>query len=568
MARSQEMTHRRKQTEPVSFPMTEYMKADICDTSARAGKTYPAGFIPLMPRDSVKAGSRAELVVQQEEMEKVIGNAVHFRAAAYFVSYAALDRFDGMDSVAYGWAERSGAPAIKDMYTYSAASHLEFYKAYGEHIKPGESVDSLYVQAYNAVINHRRELVSKSLPIRDNDDHSIARCLWGETALARVVPDFDAAMIESAVPLDFTAATLPVEGRALVKGFGVASSSEEVGMFESNTSSSLTTDGSPSPPGPDTGRKMYQVLDTSSSTNPDGFGAIRPVYADAEDAWSDLTVAISGNAGSISLAQINNATKIQQFARMRSLMAGNDEDLIDLLMRGVRIPRAAYNDPILLGRSDTVINQDRRYATDGANLDQMAVNGAARLTVPISMPEQDTGGCIVVVYEIVPEPVFDRQADMFLRAGFDDLPNALRDYLDTQPVEEVPNRFVDALHSTPDGTFGYAPLNYWMAQKRIRAGGRHYRDLSVSETDEDQLYIWSVRSVDPQLNEDTFLVPDGFSHYVFQDTLSDPFLVRSAHMANIRGITQFGAPLYEASGDYAAVASELPDSSIAPPSSS
>lgn len=546
----------RKQDVPLQYPRTVGVTAEDMKTSFRAGKVQPAYIAHLMPED--RPSGTVQIAIRQEEMAKIIGNAVHVRAHAYFVSYAALARFDGsMDAVSRAWGQRDGSVSLTDLAPYSDALHGEFFEAWGEHAKTGESINQDFMRAYNVVVNYRRQQVSKSLPLRDEDDFSLARSLWGDTAIARVVPDFDAAMLEQSIPLTWTGDNLTVSGSAPISN-----------LYMSKTAASQGT----SAVGPVTGGSGTAVglademryLMTGSTT--DNNAASDPDMTPLIDDFSAVVAEMAGVTGSISLAQVKNSERIKQMAERRRNMAGLDEDMIEVLMRGFSIPSALYNDPIALDVKKTVINQSQRYATDYANITEYVADGGATLTLNLAGPKQTTGGFIVVTYEAVPEPVFDRMANLPLRQGFSDWPNAQEDMLDTQPVEVVQNRFVDALHTTEDGTFGYAPLNYARVQRRIKMGGRFYRELSDNNTDEDQLHIWSVRVTDPVLDEDTFLVPQDLDHYVFEDTTVDPFFARITSVLQYEGITQFGPMLYESTGDFDAVASVVPGTDIIPPS--
>lgn len=520
----------RKQNEPIAFPRTVRPDSANMMTTAKAGKTYPAGFIPLFPEDSVSGSVSCQ--VRMEETVKVLANPVHFRMHAYFVSMAALPRFDGLDSVAYSLAQKVGSQPYVEKAA-KLAGQSDFYHAFGEHIPDGASVNTMYLQAYNQVINYRRQQVSISLPQRTDMQATIARSLWGPTALARIVPDFDAALIEGEVALNVVSTTLPVEYAKTGTTFPtVKDGAGAARMF-----------------GIDTGLGGYNYVSTNNLNGT----AVDALFVDMQN--SGLTV---------SLANLEQAKKTQAFAVLRQQFAGNDDELIDLLMKGLRFPSNAFRDPIHIGTGTGTFGMNQRYASDAANLDDYVVNGAVRVDIPIRVPQQPTGGVIVITYEIIPEPVFDRQADMFLHADFVDLPNALRDHLDTQPVATVPNRFVDALHTTPDGFFGYAPMNYQYIRQRVKVGGRFLRTLAAMPSAEDQQHIWSVRTVNPVLNEDTFLVPNDLAHNVFRDTLLDPFFVTVSHNCRIEGLTQFPPALTESQGDYAAVAAIAPTDIITP----
>lgn len=487
-----------------------------------------------MPNEGIKAGSRAQITIMSEETERLLANAVNVRCHAYFVSHAALDRFRGMDAVADAWAGVAGAESILEHFTYSGASHDQFFDVLGEHFQDGEQIVTQYVEAYNKVINFRRGQVSITLPERTMTDFSIARSLWGQTALSRIVPTFDAALEQAEVQLQFSGSQLPV------KNLLVNTSGDTNANF-------LNDDG---------------TLGDSSGLG--GSSRAVPLMAledGAEDVVQSIYAELAGNAGSISIAEIDGARRTQGMAKVRATYAGNDDDYIDLLMRGFTIPNNAYRDPILIGKGNATFGQAQRNATDGASLDTYVVNGQVQLSMPLSMPMQTTGGVVVMTYEVVPEPVFDRQADMYLRETDATLPNALADFLDTQKVDVVPSRFVDALHTagTGDETWGYAPRNYRWARMRAGVGGRFKRELASDPDAEDQQNIWSVRTVDPELNADTFLVPANLTHNVFMDTLMEPFIVQHTHVAAIEGsAVQFGPVLYESQGDYDAVAAVAP----------
>jgi hypothetical protein len=516
---------------PVPYPNTVRPDARDYRTSTFAGKTVPGGFIPLMPNEGIKGGSKCQITIMSEETERMLANAVNVRCHAYFVSYAALDRFRGLDAVADAWAGVAGAESILEHVTYSGATHDEFYDVLGEHFQDGETIATAYVEAYNRVINFRREQVSITLPARTMNDYSIARALWGQTALSRIVPTFDAALEQAEVNLQFVGTQIPVSG------IGLVSAQVEASRNALWSEDAISTD--------------------TAKTSRDAQIVAFETLAGVPQIFAEL----AGETGTISIAQIDGARRTQAMAKLRATYAGNDDDMIDLLMRGFSIPNNAYREPILLGKGNATFGQAQRNATDGASLETYVVNGQVQVSMPLAMPLQTTGGVVVCTYEILPEPIFDRQADMFLRETDATLPNSLVDYLDTQKVDVVPARFVDALHTAGGGdeTWGYAPRNYHWARMRSGVGGRYKRELLSDPNAEDQQNIWSVRTVDPELNADTFLVPAALTHNVFKDTTVEPFIVQHVHVCAIEGsAVQFGPVLYEASGDYDAVAALAP----------
>jgi len=500
----------RTNTSPMMFPRTVRTPGRMLMTSLRAGKTYPVAVEEIQPEESIRSGSMVQIAIQSEETEKMVVNATYIRAHTYFVPLAAFERFNGLDSVFDAYAGVVGAESPRKMEVRSASA-VEIWDHLGFQIPVGDTVNTDMIEAYNLIINHRRREVSKSLPQRTAGTLSVARSLWGQTALARIVPDFDSAMIDASVTLDYNAATLPISGGPL----------------------------------------------TVPAVNTDPIEGIETLVAE-----------LSGNAGTISLAKLQQAEQLKAFAEYRSTLSGiSSDELKDVLMSGMSIPSQAYRQPILVGKSAPVtLEQLRRWATDGASLDEYAANAGGVVSVPISMPKVKCGGYLITTVEVVPEPVFDRMVPMWMFHDVAQMPRADRDYLDPQGVTAVPNRFVDSLHGTPDGTFGYAPLNYEWSQRTVGMGGRYLRTPAVSATDEDQQHVWSVRTVNPVLDEDAFLVPQDFAHDVFMDTVSDPFItnVNSSYM--IEGNTQFGPALYESTGDWAAMATVVPDADVVPPS--
>jgi hypothetical protein len=544
----QAQVNQRLNKNPVPYPQTIRPDTRSYRTSTFAGDTVPGAFIPLMPNEGIKAGSKVQLTIMSEETERMLANAVNVRCHAYFVSYAALDRFRGMDAVADAWAGVAGAESILEHVTYSGASHDQFYDVLGEHFQDGETISTAYVEAYNRVINFRREQVSITLPVRTMNDYSIARSLWGQTALSRIVPTFDAALEQAQVNLQFSGSDLALVGTAPLKnvGYGVSGARGDLYSFDgSHVGTNVSGE---------YGREIFTV-DSVDSTN------TATAYGEPQADLSAVVAELAGGAGTVSIAQIDGARRTQAMAKLRATYAGNDDALIDLLMRGFSIPNNAYRDPILIGSGRATFGQAQRNAQDGANLDTYVVNGQVQVSMPLAMPRQTTGGIVVTTYEITPEPIFDRQADMFLRETDATLPNSLVDFLDTQKVDVVPARFVDALHTAGGGdeTWGYAPRNYHWARMRSGVGGRFKRELASDPNAEDQQNIWSVRSVDPELNADTFLVPAALTHNVFKDTTVEPFIVQHVHVCAIEGTAvQFGPALYESSGDYDAVAAVAP----------
>ena len=287
--------------------------------------------------------------------------------------------------------------------------------------------------------------------------------------------------------------------------------------------------------------------------------------AEAKYLWNDVYAELtSGGNATMSLADIEQARKTASFAKLRQMYDGIEDDyLIDLLMSGIRVPEEAMKQPILLGKQRAMIGFNQRYATDAANLDESATNGFATIDMSIRTPAMNTGGVIMITAEIVPEQLWERKKDYFLyTTDPDTLPNYLRDFLDPEKVAVVKNDHADVNHVTPDGTFGYAPLNHEWQRDMVNVGGKYYRPANDA-FDEDRAKIWSAEATNPTLNEDFYLCT-GLHKKVFADQTADSFEITAMTDFKIVGNTVFGAGLQEsdATSDYDAITAQVDSARI------
>lgn len=497
-------------------------------TSCMAGKIVPLAYIPLLREDRVTRGSIRIGFDMSETVQKLL-NSVHVSVYAHYVSPMATGRFDGMDHLnrSYQGQPNSDASVTPYIQQIPFKKNDAFWKTLGVHWPENSVINAMPVEAYNAIVNYRRRARSKLLEQRSMLDTSLAQGFWKNTDLGYVVPDFDQSMMDGEVELQF------VDSRALVRGIGKGTAAE--------TQTILTN------------------KDVSERTDMTGGGTAK-VYANAVKSDVDARLYVNTNASGVpyvfadlaesgvklSLANIELAKQTASFAKLREQFAGlSDDYIIDLLMEGIRIPDLALRDPMLLDRASTIFGYTQRYAMDGASLDQSVTTGRTELMLNFRTPPMNTGGCILVTCEIVPEQLYERKFDHYL--GILDpaaYPNFMRDYLDPEKVEVVKNGFPDVLHSQPDGIFGYAPLNHGWKRSFTRAGGKFYRPNPDSFV-EDRQRFWAVDQVDPTLSDDFYLVTDPLPHTVFMDTTSDAFEVLTLGRIGIVGNTVFGDPLNE-----------------------
>lgn len=271
---------------------------------------------------------------------------------------------------------------------------------------------------------------------------------------------------------------------------------------------------------------------------------------------------------SISLSNIELARKTQAFANLRRAYAGHSEEyIIDLLMDGISIPDERWKQPMLLADETTVFGMAKRYASDADNLTESVVNGLTYVDLRFGCPRVNTGGVIMIVAEIAPEQLFERQEDPYLHARDpDELPHFLRDTLDPEKVVVVENQEIDIDHATPTGSFGYAPLNWEWTKSIPQVGGKFYRPAVDAPFDEDRQRIWAVETQNPTLSRDFYLVSGmHYKPFVVTDPAIDHFECLIRGEALIRGSTVFGGILIEAEDDYEKVLEKAPQNRIQKP---
>jgi hypothetical protein len=527
-------------------------------TSGDAGKILPLKYEWLHREDGVRSG-KVRVNVEMMETSEMLMNGVGVTLYAHFVPMLAFDRFNGsMDELNRSYKKENGAAGsvvpffesnklwdagneVVQLYTnshnFDTVNHYNsgvdtFYQTMGIHTA-ATSNNTTIVEAYNAIVNHRRKARSKSLPLRNAFDHTLADAFWINNGMQNIVPDYDQNLIDGQVTLNGLTFQAPIKSPSFVSdnGWGNATNND---ALSGNTISPA--------------QLPADVIDQGD------------MYL-FDEMYAELST--GGNA-TMSLADIEQARKTAAFAKLRAKYDGiDDEHVIDLLMSGIRVPEEALKQPILLGRQRAMIGFNQRYATDGANLDKSATNGMATIDMSFRTPAFNTGGIILVCAEIVPEQLWERKKDYFLyTTDPDTLPNYLTDFLDPERVSVVKNDHADVNHATPDGTFGYAPLNHEWQRDAVNVGGKYYRPANDA-FDEDRAKIWSSESINPTLNESFYLCSD-LHKKVFADQVSDSFEITCLSDMQIVGNTVFGAGLQEtdATSDYDIITSQVDSSRI------
>jgi predicted Rdx family selenoprotein len=508
-------------------------------TSADAGKILPIKYIPMLREDAVRRG-KVRLNFEMMETAEMLMNGINVHVYAHYVPFLAFDRFNGsMDELNKSYQKENGigGSVVPYFNTVTSASALDttagapatFLQTMGIHTQ-ASTINTTIVEAYNAIVNHRRKARSASLTTRTATDWTLAEAFWGMEN-NHIVPDFDQKLVDGEVQLQGLSFSAPIRSR----NYTTVSAGHNV----------ATSDETPT--------------DLGSIQN-DIYGYPIQTY-EWDLLWAELS---EGGNATMSLADIEQAKRTAAFAKLRTLYDGiDDEHIIDLLMEGIRVPEEQLKQPILLSRATTMIGYNQRYATDAANLDTSVTNGFATVDLNIRTPQMNTGGIIMITAEIVPEQMWERKKDYYLyETDPDNLPNYLRDYLDPEKVSVVKNDHLDVNHSTPNGTFGYAPLNHEYMRDMVNIGGKYYRPANDA-FDADRAKIWTAETTDPTLSDDFYLV-DSLHKKVFSDQNADAFEITCLSDVEITGNTVFGERLLEAdsTSDYEAITNLVDDARI------
>lgn len=518
-------------------------------TSLPAGKMVPIAAFPLLREDRVRS---SDMRISFELMETVetLMNAVNVSVKAYLVPHVAFERFSGFDELNRSYEgipnqEGGAVTPYFEAYPIGAYGSVEIHKYLGLHCQPGDVVNHGYIEAYNQIWNFRAKNRSKGLTLRSRLAAHLAPAFWQHDGFRHIVPDFDQAVIDGQVALNVVNANMPIRGLYTNNGIAGSSGDPLIGTIVDSSQNTIPA-----------GRQVASVWDSASGNQMYiEKSAVAPYIP-------QVFAELQANGITVSLSNIELARKTQAFAEMRKHFGGHENYIIDLLMDGISIPEQQWRQPILLADKSTVFGMAKRYATDGGNLTDSVVNGATFVDLHLTTPVVPCGGVVMVVAEITPEQLFERQRDPYLyTTAVSQVPQYLRDTLDPEKVDVVLNGEMDTSHATPAGAFGYAPLNWKWSKSMPRVGGRFFRPAAVTSFDEDRQRIWAVETANPSLGPDFYLC-NGMHTKPFVVTNQDVGEALARGIVNIEGLTVFGGALIEANGDYAEVLAEAPQQRI------
>lgn len=552
MAGPNSVANNRTRTEPLVAPRTMRKHSARGITSLPAGKMVPIAAFPILREDAVRSG-RLRFSFEMMETAEVLMNSINVRVMAYFVPMLALERFNGsMDQLNLSY---EGKPPLEgeqvvpfiEQVAFGVHASNDIYRYLGLHARSDQMVNSSYVEAYNQIWNFRAKNRSPDLALRNRLNTGLAPAFWSHERFAHIVPDFDQAVIDGEVPLNV------VQSRMKVHGIG----------FDYGAMGNATTRNAGWSTQTQEPRRGFRVRDFIAGSGDNSevgihVNAVRVNNVEYPDIWTEM----EDNGITVSLSNIEMARKTQAFAKLRQQYNMHDDHIINLLMDAISIPDQAFKQPMLLSDRKTIFGMSKRYASDAGNLTESVVNGMTGLDMSIQLPRINTGGIIMVVAEITPDQLFERQEDPWLNSlSVDDLPQYLRDTLDPEKVDVVKNSRIDTSHATPNATFGYEPLNGRWNIDTPRVGGRFYRPTVNTGFDEDRQRIWAVETINPTLSTDFYLCTNMHTK-PFVVTNQDPFEVVTQGDIFIEGNTVFGGHLVEATDDYEKVLAVAPQDRI------
>ena len=546
----------RQSATPMQYDMSRRPDNRNVRTSGRAGEVLPVSVAPLHRGDS--ASGRISIAMELAEMPKPLENAVIGRAQAWFVPRPALPQFSGLDEYTHAFhganitalnASSRTPPSLFDTVAtgaIAAAQSSEFFKTLGISLQASTEINTDYIDAYALIQNFR--LASHSSKMTRYSYYSedavtsleLKPAFWPRNRMHDIVPDYEQALVKGSLNLDLTAGQLPISGLGL----------------DTKTFTGATD-------------VIYSTYDNDGEPSSDVKGFTSGVWAakisGASGSWvPEIYAEMAGSTVAASLADIDKARTTQAFAKAQAAYAGtnfsgfnNDDVIVADFMQGFAVPNELLNRPWLLDSKTGVFGMTERHATDAANLDDSNTVGHLELSLSVNVPRAEYGGIVFTTVEVMPERLYERQSDEYLMCTtVDDLPNALRDIQRTEPVDTVPNRRVDTLHTTPNGVFGYEPMNAKWRREFTVLGGEFRQLTPGTPATGARTAVWQADYVDPVFTNDHWLCPHPFPQGVFSAPANDVVNITVIQSLSITGITQFGDDLVEDNDEFADVEAE------------
>lgn len=544
---------------PVKYPRSKRNHPVMHLSSFMPGVAHPVAFVPMFREDSLVGQMTG--MVEMLETKEILMNKVRARFTAWCVPFLAADRFKGsrdeLDLSYMGKASLSGAGVIPFMQNtplpVGGAAAVPLYKAAGLHGNAGDQINTFLAEAYNQIFNTRCDAMSDKLVHRELDDTTLAPAFWHHRQFPHIVADFAQATMEGKAAIDVVESKLPVKGIGLHTRGAAATLT---GLKETGGGTRTTT-----------GWVALGAEDgpaTAAGTAVLGVEAGTGVSANFPSIYAEM----QAHGLEISLAGLEEARKLQVWAEMRAGYGKeiDDEYIIDMMMQGLTVPDQHLKRPFQIAEQITTFSQAKRYATDSGNLEDSAVSGVAAFNMRLRVPRISTGGLVVVLCEVLPDQLWERQKDWFFhtrpkdgRAGHVYWPDAERDFLDREKVDVVYNEDIDISHANPTAHFGYDPMNAKFNRGAMAVGGKFHRPAVTTPEDQARQRLYAIEGANPALTTSFFIASPGTVHTKpWLDDALDVFEIAAEGRFVLTGNTQFGGKLIEETENYEIVASHAP----------
>jgi hypothetical protein len=536
----------KQNAEPLQYGMTRRMDNVALRTSGNAGVVIPVAVAPLLRKDS--ASGRIAIQMELAEMPKPLENAVIARGQVWFVPRPSLPYYSGLDEYTHAYHGKSitalnsstrTPPALFETTpsgSVSADLASEIYKTLGIHGVASQVINHEYIDVYNHIHNFRLASHSSKLPRNEywsenaSEARKLKQAFWPRNRMHDIVPDYEQALVTGALDLDVSAGQVPL---SFAETVNPGTSNYRADLDQPHNNMAIRASGT--------------VTDVGD-------------YYQSNEVFTEL----AGTTITTTLANVDKARTTQAFAKRVAAYDGsdfsgfnNDDVVMAELMQGFTVPNELLQRPWLLDSKTVVFGMQERHATDAANLDDSITTGRAQMSLNVNVPTSDYGGVIMATVEVMPERLYERQSDEYLYVtDVDDLPNAMRDIQRIEPVDTVINRRLDTAHSTPDGTFGYEPMNSKWKREYTRLGGEFIQSTPGTPSTTARTGLWQADIVDPVFTSDHWLCPSPFPQDVFSVPSNHCVNISVLQQISIVGITQFGDALVEDNAEFLAVEAE------------
>ena len=190
-------------------------------------KLYPGKAVPIaaagLHREDAVAAGRLSVTVEMSETAEVLINPVQVRVSAYLVPWLAFDRFNGRDDFEAAYSkvplEEGGdvKPFVETM-ARGVEGDYPVLDALGLHAKSDQQVSTMYLEAYNKIINYRNTNLSLELPERDRLQTDLAPAIRDRGRHRNIVPTFEEAAMgkPSLISISRVAVACPLKGLVFI----------------------------------------------------------------------------------------------------------------------------------------------------------------------------------------------------------------------------------------------------------------------------------------------------------------------------------------------------------------